>query len=151
MRVPAAAGWWAWQGSIPVSSRYTFGIAGQRFMEALVGDGVILGARCEPCSRVYVPATLFCEKCFSELDETVAVGPEGEVVSFTVVHRDLDGATLDAPQIAAAVRLDGATSVFVHRGLGEAAGWSIGARARVVLADDRKGSILDIAGVEIIG
>lgn len=150
MRVPAAAGWWAWEGSIPVSSRYTFGVAGQGFMEALVERGEILGSPCARCSRVYVPTVLFCEKCFDELGETVAVGPEGEVVSFTTAHIDLDGNRLEPPQVIAAVRLDGATSVLVHRGLGDSSQWSIGARVRVDINEERLGSMLDIAGFELV-
>lgn len=145
MRVPAGAGWHAWEGKIPVGSRYTFGIAGQRFLEALVEDGVVLGSACDACNRVYVPATLFCERCFSELTETKPVGPEGEVIAVTVVHENLDEELIE-PQSVLAVRLDGADSVLIHRGMGD--GWTIGDRARIVLNPDRRGSINDIAGFE---
>jgi uncharacterized OB-fold protein len=148
MRVPAAGGWHAWEGKIPVGSRYTFGIAGQRFLEALVDDGEILASLCSRCDLAYVPMALFCERCFAELTETRAVGPVGEVVALTVAHQDLDGEPIE-PQVVAAVRLDGATSVLVHKGMGR--GWAIGARVRVVLAEDRTGSINDIAGFEVTG
>ena len=150
MRVPAGHGYTAWQGSIPVGSYYTAGLAGQQFLEALKERGEIVGSRCAKCEQVYVPATIFCERCFAELTPGETVGPEGEVVTFTACRIDLDGNALDPPQVAAAVRLDGATSVLVHRGLGDASAWRIGARVRVKLADDRRGSINDIAGFELL-
>jgi uncharacterized OB-fold protein len=150
MRVPASQNWTAWKGHIPVGSLYTAGIAGQAFLEALKGKGEILGSPCAKCNLVYVPATIFCERCFDELEERQPVGPEGEVVTFTLCHLDLEGNRLDPPQIATAVRLDGATSVLVHRGLGDPSAWRIGARAKVKLASQRKGSIRDIEGFELI-
>ncbi len=150
MRVPASQNWTAWKGNLPFGSYYTVGLAGQAFLEALKSRGEILGSRCAKCDLVYVPATLFCERCFEELQERPTVGPEGEVVTFTRCHLDLDGNRLDPPHIAAAVRLDGATSVLVHRGLGDPSAWRIGARARVKLASQRKGSIRDIEGFELI-
>lgn len=150
MRVPSAQRWTAWRGNIPVESLYTAGLAGQEFLQALKDRGEILGSRCGKCAQVYVPASLFCERCFAELKERVRVGPEGEVVTFTVCHIDLEGRRLDKPQVAAAVRLDGATTVLVHRGLGDPAKWRIGGRARVKLAKDRRGSILDIEGFDVV-
>ena len=57
---------------------------------------------------------------------------------------------LNPPRIAAAVRLDGATSVLIHDGLGEPSKWEIGARVKVKLTTNREGSILDIEGFELI-
>ena len=56
-----------WPGAIPVRHRYTPGVAGEVFFSALRDRGVLLGSRCERCRYVYVPARLFCERCFSEL------------------------------------------------------------------------------------
>jgi len=150
MRVPSNKNHTAWKGAIPVGSLYTAGLAGQMFLEALKEKGEILGSRCEKCDKVYVPAAIFCESCFSELKEHKPVKPEGEVVSFTVCHHDVDGNALTPPRIAAAVRLDGASSVLIHNGLGEPSKWKIGARAKVKLAAAREGSILDIEGFELI-
>lgn len=150
MRVETTPGNWAWHGSIPVGSRYTAGLAGQEFLDSLRDRGEIIASRCNSCDRTYVPISLFCERCFAQLDERVTVGPEGEVAAVTAAHMDLDGTELIQPQIWAAVRLDGATSVLVHRGLGDADRWSVGTRARVKLAADRQGSILDIEGFEAL-
>lgn len=150
MRTPANENLMAMKGNLPFASLYTAGLAGQAFFEALRDRGEILGARCENCDWVYVPAPLFCERCFAELKEKKAVGLEGEVVSFTLCHRNVDGESLTPPDIAAIVRLDGAQSVLVHRGLGDPLAWKFGARVKVKLREKREGSILDIEGFELI-
>ncbi len=150
MRIPADHEHSAWKGNLPFGSFYTVGLAGQAFFETLRDRGEILGARCSKCEWVYVPAALFCERCFAELKDYTPVAHEGDVVSFTLCHLDLEGERLDPPDIVAIVRLDGAQSVLVHRGLGDPSEWSIGARAKVRLRDDREGSILDIEGFELI-
>ena len=150
MRIPASHERTAWKGNLPFTSLDTAGLAGQAFFEALRDQGQILGSRCEKCQWTYVPASLFCERCFAELTDRSPVANEGEVISYTVCHIDLDGSPLDPPGVVALVRLDGVQSVLVHRGLGDPTTWKIGARARVRLCDDRKGSILDIEGFELI-
>ena len=74
-----------WEGDMPVRHRYTPGVAGDAFFTALKDRGVLLGSRCEHCSYTYVPARLFCERCFAELSADTEVGPGGELVSFTIV------------------------------------------------------------------
>ena len=37
----------AWQGDLPVTSRYTFGVAGERFYRAIMEEGKLLGTKCE--------------------------------------------------------------------------------------------------------
>lgn len=150
MRVPSSRESTAWRGNIPVGSLYTAGVAGQEFLQALKDRGEIQGTRCAQCNQVYVPSTLFCERCFAHLTEKIVVGPEGEVVTFTLCHKDLDGKALEPAQVVAAVRLNKATTVLVHRGLGDSKRWKIGAKVRVRLAKQRRGSILDIEGFEII-
>jgi uncharacterized OB-fold protein len=150
MRVASNRNYTAWKGEIPVGSYYTVGLAGQEFLQALKDRGEILGSRCERCEQVYVPAPIFCERCFAELKKHEPVESEGEVVTFAICHRDIEGKHLDPPRVAAAVRLDGATSVLVHNGLGDPTKWKIGARAKVKLAANRRGSILDIEGFELV-
>jgi uncharacterized protein len=143
-----------WQGRIPVRHRYTPGVAGEAFFTALRDRGVFLGSRCESCSYTYVPARLFCERCFAELAADVEVGPAGELVSFTIAFADLDGETLDEPVTIGLVRPDGADSVLVHRVLpvGDEP-LEIGRRMDVVLRPDseRTGSIADIEGFTPLG
>jgi uncharacterized OB-fold protein len=143
-----------WRGEIPLASVYTAGVGGERFFRALKTRGEILGTRCPACDQVYVPARLFCERCFAELDETVAVGPEGTLASFTLCSIDRDGRRLEPPEAFALVRLDGATTVMLHRLLGvtDAAQVTPGARVRVVVRPkrERTGSIVDIEGFALV-
>lgn len=137
-----------WDGELPVRHRYTPGIAGTAFFTALRDRGVLLGSVCEACSYTYVPARLFCERCFAELAADTEVGPGGELVSFTIGFVGLEGEPLEDPETIGLVRLDGADSVLVHRVLDADEPLEIGERVEVVLRPDgeREGTILDIEG-----
>ena len=138
-----------WPGDMPVRHRYTPGIGGDVFFTALQERGVLLGSHCAHCGYTYVPARVFCERCFSELSADTEVGPGGELVSFTIVFAGIEGEPLDRPEVLGAVRLDGADAVVIHRVLepGEEP-LEIGERLDVVvkLQAHRTGSIFDIEG-----
>jgi uncharacterized OB-fold protein len=138
-----------WPGDIPVRHRYTPGIGGDVFFTALQERGVLLGSHCAHCDYTYVPARVFCERCFSELSADTEVGPAGELVSFTIVFAGIEGEPLDRPEVLGAVRLDGADAVLIHRVLepGEEP-LQIGERLDVVVKSEaqRTGSIFDIEG-----
>jgi uncharacterized OB-fold protein len=95
----------AWYGELPVTSRYTYGLAGERFFRTLKEEGRILGTHCPTCDFTYVPGRIFCERCMSELDEWVDAGTQGEVHTFTLLYTDYDGSRLEAPRLVAMVRL----------------------------------------------
>jgi uncharacterized OB-fold protein len=138
-----------WRGGMPVRHRYTPGIGGDAFFTALRERGVLLGSRCTHCGFTYVPARVFCERCFSELSADTEVGAGGELVSFTIVFAGIEGEPLDRPGVLGAVRLDGADAVLIHRVLepGEEP-LEIGERLEVVVKPEaqRTGSIFDIEG-----
>ena len=138
-----------WPGDMPVRHRYTPGVGGDAFFTALRDRGVLLGSHCAHCDYTYVPARLFCERCFSELSADTEVGPEGELVSFTIVFAGIEGEPLERPDLLGAVRLDEADAVLIHRVLepGEEP-LEIGERVEVVVKPEaeRTGSILDIEG-----
>jgi uncharacterized OB-fold protein len=138
------------KGAIPVRHTYTAGVAGDRFFRALRDEGKILGTPCSACGVVYVPGRMFCERCFAALTDWVPVGPGGTLESFTAVMIDLDRRPLDEPQWIGLVRLDGATTVLVHRleNGGEAV---MGARVEAVLEPKKRrtGSINDIRAFRI--
>lgn len=136
-----------WAGELPVRHRYTPGVAGEAFFTALRDRGVLLGTRCESCSYTYVPARLFCERCFAELSPDVEVGPEGTLVSFTILFAGLEGEPLDEPETIGLVRLDRADAVMMHRIVetGDEP-LEIGERVEAVFAAERTGSILDLEG-----
>ncbi len=110
--------------------------------------------RCQACKQVYVPARAFCERCFAELTEQVRVKPEGTLTSFTFSHYDRDGKRIEAPEALGLVRLEGATTVLLHRLLkvSDPGRIQIGARVRAVIKPKAKrtGSILDIEGFELL-
>jgi uncharacterized OB-fold protein len=132
------------EGELPVGFRYTPGVANTAFFEALRDRGVLLGSRCGSCGVTYLPARLFCERCFAELTPDVECGPEGELISWTVCRVDIDDEPLDEPVTVGLVKLDGADTVLMH--LLQSDEPQIGMRVRAVVREDRAGSILDLAG-----
>jgi uncharacterized OB-fold protein len=50
-----------------------FNPAGERFFREIKDNARIIGACCTNCDLIYVPATMFCERRFTELDEWVEV------------------------------------------------------------------------------
>ncbi len=131
----------------PVKNRYTAGVAGQRFFEELKEKGKIFGTKCAACSVTYVPARIYCERCFARLEDKdwVDVGTEGTLFSFTVVHETKSGEKKEKPSIIAAVNIAG--SLLIHR-LGECneEDLQIGIRVKAEIKSqaDRKGEIEDI-------
>jgi uncharacterized OB-fold protein len=137
----------SWEGDLPITSRYTAGIAGERFFREIKDRARIVGTRCLACDLVYVPATMFCERCFSELEEWVEVPSRGEVFTYTILHRDLEEKPLEPPVVLAYVKLEGADGGLVHY-LGEIEPEQvyIGLEVEAVFrdVDEREGSILDV-------
>jgi uncharacterized protein len=134
-----------WQGELPITNRYTFGLAGEKFFRAIKDEGRVLGTHCSHCDHTYVPAAIFCERCLAQLDEWVDVGTSGIVDTFTFLFVDLNGSRIETPEIIAFIRLgDGG---LIHR-LGEIDPdeVEIGMMVEAVFkpAGERIGSILDI-------
>jgi uncharacterized protein len=138
-------------GELSVSFRYTPGVGNTAFFEALRDRGVFLGSRCDDCGVTYLPARIFCERCLAELEPSVECGPEGELLSWTLVRVDVDDHPLDRPVTYGLVRMDGADTVLLHRLVDVDEGPSIGMRVRAVLATEREGSILDVEGFSPAG
>ncbi len=137
----------AWVDRFPLTGRYTYGIAGERFFREIKDNARFMGTRCPTCDLVYVPPRLYCERCFAHLDEWVEVSPVGTVATFTVLHVDLDENPLPEPQIVALVELDGADGGLVHF-LGEVEPDDVytGMPVEAVFkpAEERVGAITDI-------
>jgi uncharacterized OB-fold protein len=143
-----------WKGRIPVSHRYTPGVAGEVFFTALRDRGVLLGSRCESCDYTYVPARLFCERCFAELSADAEVGPGGRLVSFTISYTGLEAEPLEQPVTIGLVQPDGADAAIVHRIVDPGDDpLEIGQRMEVVVKpeEERTGSIHDIVGFRPTG
>ncbi len=135
----------SWQGNLPVTSRYTTGVAGERFFRALKDDGLILGTVCPNCEKTFVPGIIHCEYCLSELEQWVDVGKVGIVETYTILYRDIHGAELDSPEIIAFIRI--ADGGLIHKitniSINEI---KIGIQVAANIKPKRKriGSILDI-------
>ena len=133
--------------AFPVKNRYTAGVAGQRFFEELKENGKIFGSKCNSCSITYVPARIFCERCFARLEEKdwVDVGTSGIVYSYTVVHKTKSREQKEIPSIIAAVMI--ADGLLIHR-LGDCKvedlyiGMPV--RAELKAKTERQGGIEDI-------
>ena len=135
-----------WPGSIPISHRYTAGLAGERFFRALAERGVFLASRCARCSVASCPPAAFCERCLDAVDEELEVGPSGTLASFTVVRIGFDGEPLPAPVVVGLIRLTGADTCLVHRVAGDPATLQVGMDVEAVLRAPaaRTGSLDDV-------
>jgi uncharacterized protein len=135
----------SWEGELPVTNRYTFGLAGEKFFRAIKEEGRILGTHCPRCELTYVPAVSFCERCLNETTEWVDVGTTGEIHTFTFVYEDIKGKPLEKPDLVAFIRFG--EGGLVHR-LAEVDPQkvAIGMKVEAVFkpAAERQGSILDI-------
>lgn len=99
--------------SFPVKNRYTAGVAGQKFFNELKENGKIFGTRCNKCDHTYVPARLYCEKCFERLEEWIDVGTKGTIYSYTVAYVNKDGSPKNNQTILAAIKI--ADGIIIHR------------------------------------
>jgi len=135
------------EGILGITNRYTVGIAGERFLRHLKDEGKLYGSRCGKCNSLYVPARMFCEKCFQEISDDAweEVGLKGKLYSFTIMHRDIDGRPLDKPVVVGIIEFGSPTARLVHF-LENAENIKCGDEFEAVLKpkDERRGSILDI-------
>lgn len=133
---------------ITALSRYYAGKIGSRFYRELRDNGKIFGTRCPGCNRVYWPPRQTCGPCFRDMTENdmLEIGPRGTVVSFTRVEYDSPVMPRKAPFYYAVITLDGADTGITHF-LDEVgpADVACGMRVEPVFAEERKGTILDIA------
>ncbi len=133
-------------GTIPISHRYTLGVAGERFFKALRDDRQILASPCPRCRSLLLPARMYCERCFEETgDEWVALEGPAYVRSFTVLHYGLEEQPLDQPQVVAMITWPEAKGGLVHRVAGVDAGdVESGMAVEPVWGDERTGAWTDI-------
>lgn len=133
------------EGKVDLPFSYSAGRTASRFFIELRDKQRIMGKRCSRCKKVIVPAQLFCNECFSETEEWVEVGPEGTLVTFTVVYRKENHHPKEVPLAYGIIKLDGADTSIVHL-LGEVDPAQIehGMRVQAVFSEKRRGSILDI-------
>ncbi len=134
-------------GNIPVEYVYTAGVAGEAFLRAIKERGRLVASGCPGCGASYLPARLYCERCFEQTTYYQDVEARGTVHAFTLAWYDLNGKRLDRPEVYAFVHIDGTGGGLVHR-LGEIDPEQvyIGLPVEAVFlpAGQRVGSVLDI-------
>jgi uncharacterized protein len=114
------------------------------FMTAL-RDGRIVGVRASD-GRVLVPPAEYDPVTSEDLTEIVDVADEGVVTTWAWNDAPLAGQPLDRPFAWALVKLDGAdTGLLAAVDAGSAGAMSTGMRVKARWADERVGSIRDIA------
>lgn len=138
----------SWPGKIPINWLYTTGRAGDVFLQHLRDKGELLGAYCDKCDTWYVPARIYCERCFARLEDGYKpLKGAGSVYSFTLCAQDRSGNDLEEPVLMALIELDGTDSLFTHK-LGEVDPEEVfigmPVEMKMKAEGDRTGSILDI-------
>jgi len=137
-------------GHVEVEYHWSAGIAGSKFFTELRDNGKIFGTKCPECKRVLVPPRIFCEECFVDTDEWVEVSTQGEILTFAESYFGLQGQRLEEPWYIGIIKLDGADGGLFHRIVKGDSEIEIGGRVEAVLADDRKGHIMDIVNFKTV-
>ena len=137
------------EGDLGIWNRYTAGVAGQRWLEALKNEGKIMGSRCPKCNTLYVPARLFCERCFARIPDEAweEVGTRAKLYSYTVVHRGPDEKPLQKPLVLGLLEFgdsDGARMLHLVNADPKTLKMGMVMEAELKPPTEREGSILDI-------
>jgi uncharacterized OB-fold protein len=135
-----------YEGRIKVPYSWQAGETASYFLTQLRDQGKIWGKYCPRCTKVLLPPRKSCPFCFVDTDKWVEVSDEGVVETFTLVREGTPLHPLKTPFAYAVILLDGASTGFVHV-LSEVEPDEIkeGMRIKAVFAENRKGSLLDIA------
>ncbi|MHB8693821.1 MAG: Zn-ribbon domain-containing OB-fold protein [Solirubrobacteraceae bacterium] len=92
---------------------YFAGATASRFFAELRDHKQIVGTRCPGCERTLVPARAYCDACFRETDEWVAIGTSGRIEAFTIVAMKFPGLP-DPPLAIVYVTLEGADTAILN-------------------------------------
>lgn len=126
---------------VRIPYRWSTGPAYRRFLEGL-RDARLLGSRCAECDTVQVPPTERCRRCASAQVEDVEVTPRGRLQAACAVDESFPGGPASPYTLGLIELEDGGRLLHrVHDDDTEAIGDDVAA----VWADERSGSILDIA------
>ena len=77
-----------------------------------VREGQLTGVRCGTCGRLAIPPREFCPDCHARAWQTVALGGEGTIASFTVIRVAPRAHAADAPYAVAVVKLKEGVSLL---------------------------------------
>ena len=131
-RINVPYSWWA-------------GDTASRFFTSLRDAKKLLGTRCDPCGKVFVPPRKTCPLCFTEEMRWVELSGRGTLESYTIARRQLAALKKPVPVIFGLIRLDGADTAILHY-IGEIdpGAVEIGMRVQAHFAAKRSGTIEDI-------
>lgn len=126
-----------------------------KFLTEMRDNKRFMCTKCPECGMVFIPPRQVCGKCFAEMNEWVEVGPEGELMGFTVVRFPYidpnNGELKKVPYTAIWITLDGCDSRYLHFcNEPDEANLDVGQRMRPVWAEKRTGTIHDVEYFEII-
>lgn len=141
------------EGNMPISSQYTAGISGERFLRSLKDHAELLASYCSHCKKSFLPARLFCERCLTRLAETRVAPHDGRLQTFTKAHVDLDMSPLKKPRWIGFISFKGFEGGIIHQlRVTDERKLKIGARVKPIFLPihERKGSILDILHFELV-
>lgn len=134
-------------GAIPMNYKYTMGQAGEKFFLALKNKGHLLAGICPQCGFTYLPARMFCERCFARIEKFHNAGLEGTLLAFTIAYEDFKGEELKEPEIFGLIQIDDTDTTLIHRiKVKDIDDLCEGEEVKAVLAPKakRKGQITDI-------
>jgi uncharacterized OB-fold protein len=133
------------ESRIKVPYAWSVGEVGSRFLIELRDHKKLFGTRCPKCNHVYLPPKKTCGQCFLNLEEWMEVGPQGTLITYTVVHYESPVMPMKPPFAYGIILLDKASTGLLHL-LGEVNLGEIhsGMRIEAVFKDERTGDIMDI-------
>jgi uncharacterized OB-fold protein len=125
-----------WKDSISFHYRYTTGLAGKRFFEAII-EGKVLASRCMRCKTIFLPPRIYCLKCYSKIEDFVELKGKGFVSA--IAEKKVKGKILRY----AFITFEGVTGGLIHtvkKGVG------VGDRVKPLFVpkERRKGELSDI-------
>ncbi len=142
-------------GHLEYDFHWHLGYYWSKFLAELRDNKRFMGVKCPECGWVYMPPRQVCGKCYVEMNEWVEVGPEGVLEGFTIVRFPYvdanNGGMKQVPFTSIWVTLDGANTRMMHFGnVYDEKELEVGMRMRAVWAEERTGSIHDVAYFEVI-
>lgn len=138
-----------YHSKIRVPYQWSVGEYGSRFFYELRENKKIWATRCPNCKKAFIPPRKTCPDCFVTIGEWLEVGPNGSLVTFTVVRYSAQIHPISAPLAIGIIQLDGADTGLVHLigGL-EVEDIRSGMRVKPVFKEDREANLLDISYFE---
>lgn len=121
------------------------------FLTALRDKQQILGVKGSD-GRTLVPPMEFDPITTEPLNEMIAVSDQGTVSSFCWVKDPIAHHHIQHPFAFATIRLDGADTDFIHMvDCGDESKISVGSKVKARWAEERSGTMTDIAAFDVLG